>query len=74
MNNLIKERLFRLLSDASQTDAHEIESAYENFIEKIKNASNHKDNMSFYRILHFSRIEFASFEAVYQYGQGEKCT
>lgn len=74
MNELLKERIFGLLSETSQEVTNkEIQNAYGEFVEQIRTVSNGNDYSAIYRILVTTRIEIASFETSPLYGQGKKC-
>ena len=74
MDDLLQMRLFRLLSEPSQEVSNkEIQNAYGEFLEHIKNVSNGTDFPVIYRTLTATRIEIASLETIPLYGQGEKC-
>lgn len=74
MNKLLRERLFSLLSDPTQITNEQMQSAYECFMRGVETVSqSEKDYSEIYRTLNITRIELASIETVYRYGQGEKC-
>lgn len=74
MDDLLKARIFRLLSENSQEVTNEeMQEAYGEFIEQIRTVSNGNDNSTTYRILVATRIEIASLRTTPLYGQGEKC-
>ena len=74
MNELLKTRLFTLLSELSQEVTNEeMQNAYGEFVEQIRTVSNENDYSATYRILVATRIEIASLEIAPLYGQGEKC-
>lgn len=74
MNELLKERIFGLLSETSQEVTNkEMQNAYGEFVEQIRTVSNGNDYSAIYRILVTTRIEIASFETSPLYGQGKKC-
>lgn len=74
MNELLKERIFGLLSETSQEVTNkEMQNAYDEFIEQIRTVSNGNDYSAIYRILVTTRIEIASFETSPLCGQGKKC-
>lgn len=74
MDDLLQMRLFRLLSEPLQEVSNkEIQNAYGEFLEHIKNVSNGTDLPVIYRTLTATRIEIASLETTPLYGQGEKC-
>ena len=61
MNDLMKMRIFGLLSGTSQQVSNEeMQEAYGEFIEQIKTVSNGNDYSTTYRILVATRIEIAS--------------
>lgn len=75
MNDLLKARIFGLLSETShEVTNDEIQNAYDKFVEQIRTVSNENDYSTAYRILAATRIEIASLETTPLYGQGEKCT
>lgn len=73
MNELLKTRLFSLLSEPSQVTNQEMQNAYGEFIEQVKTVSSDNDYSATYRILTATRIEIASLEMTSLYGQGGKC-
>ncbi len=74
MNELLNMRVFRLLSDPSQEVTNEeMQNAYGEFVEQVRNVSDRNDYSTTYRILTATRIEIASLETTPLYGQGEKC-
>ena len=74
MNDLLKVRIFGLLSETSQEVTNdEIQNAYDKFVEQIRTVSNENDYSTTYRILAATRIEIASLETTPLYGQGGKC-
>lgn len=74
MNDLLKERIFGLLSETSQEVTNqEMQNAYDEFLEHIKGVSNGTDYSVIHRTLNATRIEIASLETAPLYGQGEKC-
>lgn len=74
MNELLQTRIFGILSEASQEVSNEeIQEAYAEFLEHIKNVSDGTDYSVIHRTLNATRIEIASLEATPPYGQGEKC-
>ncbi len=74
MNDLMKMRIFRLLSETSQEVTNEeMQEAYGEFVEQIRTVSNGNDYSITYRILVATRIEIASLETTPLYGQGGKC-
>lgn len=74
MNELFRERLFRLLSDPTQFTNEEMQTAYGCFMEKLRTVSQSENDYSeLFRILNITRIELVSIETLSRYGQGEKC-
>lgn len=74
MNDLLGERLIRLLSDPTQVTNEEMQSAYENFMEQLRTASQSELNyLETFRMLNTTRIELVTIETLHRYGQGEKC-
>jgi len=74
MNELTKTRLFAILSEPSQKVlTSEMQNAYGNFVEHIKEVCSSGDNTAIYRCLSITRIEFAALQSIHQYEQGEKC-
>jgi len=74
MNELSRERLISLLSDASQVTNEEMQNAYGCFTEQVKTVSQSEQNYSeIFRMLNTTRIELAFLKSLYRYGQGEKC-
>lgn len=74
MNELLKTKLFGLLSEISQEVTNEeMQKAYGDFIEEIRTVNNGNDYSAAFRILVATRIEIASLETTPLYGQGEKC-
>ena len=62
------------MSEPSQTVlTNEMENAYGQFMEHMKEACSSGDNTAIYRCLNITRIEFAALQSLHQYGQGEKC-
>jgi len=75
MNDLLKTRLFRLLSETSnEVINEEMQTAYGCFREQVKTVSQSELNYSeVFRTLNLTRIEFDSLGSSPLYGQGEKC-
>lgn len=74
MKELLKLRLFSLLSETSPVTNEEIKNAYGCFMEQVENVSQSERNYSeIFRMLNVTRIEFAFLKSLYRYGQGEKC-
>lgn len=74
MNDLMKMRIFGLLSGTSQQVSNkEMQEVYDESIEQIRTVSYGNDYSTTYRILVATRIEIASLETILLYGQGGKC-
>lgn len=74
MNDLLKERLFTLLSEPLQVTNEEMQNAYGCFMEQVKAVSQSENDYSeIFRILNLTRIEFDSLGSSPLYGQGKKC-
>lgn len=75
MNELLKERLFNLLSESSQEVTNEeIQNAYGCFMEQVKTVSqSEQDYSEVFRMLNITRVELVSLKPLYRHGQGEKC-
>ncbi|MDH6306991.1 hypothetical protein M2459_003684 [Parabacteroides sp. PF5-5] len=74
MNELLRERLIRLLSEPAQVTNEEMKSAYGCFLEQVRNVSqSEQSHIEIFRILSITRIELVSIELLCQYGKGEKC-
>ncbi|MDR2036481.1 MAG: hypothetical protein LBQ60_01010 [Bacteroidales bacterium] len=75
MNDLLKTRLFSLLSEPSQTSTNEeIQNAYGCFMEQVKTVSQSQTDYSeTYRMLNDTRIELVFIESLHRYEQGGKC-
>ncbi|MFT4222577.1 hypothetical protein [Dysgonomonas sp.] len=75
MNDLLKTKMFGLLSEPSQTSTNEeMQSAYGNFMEQVETVSQSgQDYSEIFRMLNITRIELAFLKSLYRYGQGEKC-
>jgi len=75
MNELLKTRLFSLLSEPSQESTNpEMENAYGCFTEHMKTVSQSENIYpEIYRMLNNTRIELVFLQTLYRYGQGKKC-
>lgn len=74
MNELVKEKLFRVLSEPSQVTNEEIQNAYGCFMKRVETLSQSENDYSkIFRELNNTRIELISIESLYRYEQGEKC-
>ena len=75
MNELLRERLFSLLSESSPVTNQEIENAYGCFMEQVETVSQSEQNYSeIFRMLNSTRIELVFIESLYRYDQGKKCS
>lgn len=73
MNELLRERLIRLLSEPTQVTNKEMQNAYECFIKRVETVSKSENDYSeIYQILNATRIELVAVQALHRYGQGEK--
>ena len=75
MNELLKEGLFRLLSESSQKVTNkQMQNAYGCFMEQVKIVSQSENDYSeTFRTLNITRIELVFTESLYRYEQGKKC-
>lgn len=75
MNDLLKMRLFSLLSEPSQESTNkETQSAYECFMKGVVAFNQSETNYSkIFRTLNDTRIELVGIELLHRYEQGEKC-
>lgn len=74
MNDLLKMRMFNLLSEPSQVTNEEMQNAYGCFMERLRTVSQSEQNYSeTFRMLNITRIELVGIESLYRYGQGKKC-
>lgn len=74
MNELVRERLIRLLSDPAQVTNEEMHSAYECFMKRVETVSQSENGYSeIFRKLNNTRIELVFIESLYRYGQEKKC-
>lgn len=75
MNELMKMRLFSLLSEPSQESTNEeMQSAYECFMKGIESVNQSDKNYSkIFRMLNTTRIELVAVQALHRYDQGKKC-
>ena len=75
MNELVREKLFSLLADASQQITNdEMRNAYGCFMEQLRIVSQSELNYSeVFRMLNTTRVELAFLKSLYRYGQGKKC-
>lgn len=73
MNEILKLKLFSLLSETSPVTNEEMETAYEKLVNKIQSLQSDEDYIKIFRILNMTRIELIPLKTHLQYGQGEKC-
>jgi hypothetical protein len=74
MNELLKTRLFSLLSEPSQVTNEEMQNAYGCFMEQLRTVSQSENNYSeTFRMLNITRIELLGLKSLHRYEQGEKC-
>ena len=75
MNELLKTRLFSLLSEPSQESTNEeMQSAYGNFMEQVEAVSQSENTyLETFRMLNNTRIELVFLQLLYRYEQGKKC-
>lgn len=74
MNEMLKTRLFSLLSESSQITNEEMQNAYGSFMEQLRTVSQSEtDNSEVFRMLNTTRVELAFLKSLYRYEQGEKC-
>ncbi|WP_259324133.1 hypothetical protein [Bacteroides intestinalis] len=74
MDELLKEKLFSLLSEPSQVTNEEMQSAYGCFTEQVKTVGQSENFYSeVFRMLSITRVELVFIETLYRHEQGEKC-
>lgn len=75
MNELLRERLISLLSDASQVANGKMQTAYGDFMKQVKaTVSQSEQNYpETFRILSKTCIELVFVELLHRYEQGGKC-
>ena len=74
MNELIKTKLFSLLTETSEVTNEEMQNAYECFMKQLKTTvSQSENNSEVFRMLNITRVELVFIETLHRYGQGEKC-
>jgi len=74
MNELLRTRLFSLLSEPSQVANEDIHTACVCFVEQLRIVSQSEQNYSeIFRTLDITRIEIMALQTSYQYEQGKKC-
>ncbi|MBE6280373.1 hypothetical protein KSZ12_11730 [Parabacteroides distasonis] len=74
MNEILKMKLFSLLSGTSQVTNEQMQSAYDYFMKGVETVSqSEKDYSKIYRMLNTTRIELAFLKSLHRYEQGEKC-
>lgn len=74
MNELVKRKLFSLLTDTSQVTKHEMENAYGCFVKQVETLGQSENDYSeIFRMLNNTRIELVFIESLYRYEQEKKC-
>lgn len=74
MDEILKTKLFSLLSESSQVMNEEMQNAYGEFIKHIWTVSQSDLNYAdIYRMLNNTRTELLFIESLYRYEQGKKC-
>jgi len=75
MNELLKTRLFSLLSESSRVANEEFQNAYGCFMEQLKTtvSQSETDYSKVFRMLDTTRVELAFLKSLYRHEQGEKC-
>ncbi len=74
MNDLLKERIFRLLSESVHITKEEIQLAYEDFVVQVDKLNQTESDYSIiFRVLNLTRIEFNSLGLFSFYEEGGKC-
>lgn len=74
MNEILKTRLFSLLSESSPVTNEEMQNAYGCFMEQVGTVSQSEKNYAdIFRILNNTRIELVFIESLYRYEQEKKC-
>lgn len=71
MNDLLKTKLFGLLSEPSQVTNEEIQNAYGCFMEQLRTVSQSEQSYSeVFRVLNNARIELVFIETLFRHEQG----
>lgn len=75
MNELLKSKLFSLLTESSQESTKQkMQNAYGCFTEQVRTVSQSEHTYSeIYRILNNTRVELVFLKSLYRHEQGEKC-
>ncbi len=74
MNEILKTKLFRLLSEPSQVTNEEIQNAYGCFMEQVETVSqSEQDFLKVIRMLNIAHVELVFIKAIYQHEEGKKC-
>lgn len=75
MNELLKTKLFGLLTEPSQQVTNEeMQNAYGCFMEQVETVSQSEtDYLKAIRMLNITRVELIFIETRYRHEQGEKC-
>lgn len=74
MNELVRMKLFNLLSETSQITNEEMQSAYECFMGQLGAVSQSGNDYSeVFRTLNITRVELVFMESLYWHEEGKKC-
>lgn len=74
MNELLKTRMFGLLSESSQVTNEEMQDAYGCFMEQLRTIVSHPEDYSeVFRELNNTRVELVFIETLYRNEQEKKC-
>jgi len=74
MNELLKTKLFSLLSESSQVTNEEMQSAYECFMKRVETVNQSETDYSkIFRMLNITRIELVGIESLHRHEQEKKC-
>lgn len=74
MNELLKQRLFSLLTESSQVTNEKMQNAYGCFMEQVKTISqSEQDYSEVFRMLNITRVELVFIELLYRHEQEKKC-
>lgn len=74
MDELLRERLIRLLSEPIQVTNEEMQNAYGYFMKRAETATqSEKDYSIIFRTLNTTSIELVAVQALHRHEQGKKC-
>jgi NH3-dependent NAD+ synthetase len=74
MNDLLKTRMFSLLSESSQVTNEKMQNAYGCFMEQVRTVSqSEQDYSEAFRMLNITRVELVFIESLYRHEQEKKC-